>query len=156
MSELINDIRVRCRLNILRLYPAHRQAQLSDRTDFDAWKAENVAYMQKLIDSGAEDIDEGWPDPKAHERKEGPTPAEAMLDELEATKEKLDATKPPEEIASFFDGKPHGIAAAEMLREINDLASLIQLGLATDEQRAKHTVLSRHAPYLRSKAVDLV
>jgi hypothetical protein len=89
------------------------------------------------------------------------TAAEAMLDELEAVKTKLDKRPvepegPPEEIAGFFEGKPHGMAAAELLQKINDLANLNALGLASDEQREEHTVLSRHAPYLRSKAVEVV
>ena len=105
--ERVNDIRVLCRLNILRLYPAHRQAALTDRTDFNAWKAENVAHMQKLIDSGTEDIDDGWPDPAAHERVE---PSEAPLDRTltnlekaqEALKPAVDA-EPPAAIAELFD-----------------------------------------------------
>jgi hypothetical protein len=61
--ERVNDIRVRCRLNILRLYPVHRQANAPNLADFEAWKAENVAHMQNLIDSGTDEIDEGWPCP---------------------------------------------------------------------------------------------
>ncbi|MEO0975962.1 MAG: hypothetical protein AAFY24_01835 [Pseudomonadota bacterium] len=64
--------------------------------------------------------------------------------------------QPPEELAGFFDGRPHGMAAQELLQEINDLANLIHLELATDDDREKHRILSRHAPYLRSKAVEVV
>ena len=154
MEERNHDIRVRCRLNILRLYPAHRQAALTDRTDFNAWKAENVAHLEKLMSDPEADIDEGWPDPAAWELK--PSPAAAMLDELESVKAKLDDTKPPEEIAGFFEGKPHGIAAAEMLKKLNDLTNLVMMNQASDKQREEQKILSRHAPYLRSKAVDLV
>lgn len=64
--------------------------------------------------------------------------------------------QPPEELAGFFDGKPHGMAAQELLKEINDLANLIHLELATDADREKHSILSRHAPYLRSKAIEVI
>jgi hypothetical protein len=154
MEERLNDIRVRCRLNILRLYPSHRQAQLNHREDFNAWKTANVEHKAFLEQHPDEDIDEGWPCP--HAWKARTDKVEAVIDELEEVKAKIDDTKPPEELAGFFDGKPHGIAAADMLRELNDLTNLVQMKLATDEQREKQRILSRHAPYLRSKAVDLV
>lgn len=154
MEERLNDIRTRCRLNILRLYPSYRQAQLNHHEDFTAWKAENVKHKTFLEQHPEEDIDEGWPCP--NEWKAITDKVEAVIDELEEVKAKIDDTKPPEELAGFFDGKPHGIAAADMLKELNDLTNLVQMNLASDEQREKQRILSRHAPYLRSKAVDLV
>jgi hypothetical protein len=105
MEQRSDDLRVRCRLNILRLYPAHRQATLTDRADFDAWRAENVAHMQVLAGSDA-DIDEGWPDPHTWEKRE-PTAADKMLDELEAVKAAIDShprhEEPPAAIADLID-----------------------------------------------------
>lgn len=36
---------------------------MANQADFDAWKAKNVAHMNALIESGTDEIDEGWPDP---------------------------------------------------------------------------------------------
>lgn len=162
MSEHFNDIRTRCRLNILRLYPAHRQAQLTDRTDFEAWKAENVAHMQKLIDSGTEEIDEDWPDPAKWKRRE-PSAAEAMLKEL---KDKIDERppaheEPPAEIAEDYEA--YGMDPDALLKKHAELSSWIadagrSLPPASDEQKALHARLNPHVPWLkqRSKAVDVL
>jgi len=155
MDEQTNDLHVRATLNICRLYPVWRQ---DGSEDCKAWISENKACLNEKIATlkagGDPQQDEGWPCPHAWKTKTDKV--ESVIDELEEVKAKIDDTKPPEELAGFFDGKPHGIAAADMLRELNDLTNLVQMKLATDEQREKQRILSRHAPYLRSKAVDLV
>lgn len=73
MASLFERAGIRCEQNILRLWPAWRQAELVDRKPwdrpaFEAWKAANVTHLQKLraaIVAGLlPDIDRGWPDPK--------------------------------------------------------------------------------------------
>ena len=81
-------IKIRCRLNIYRLYPDYRQANLAlggtdeEKAEFHAWVNANKAHMQHLIDTGAEGdaIDEGWPCPHTFKDYD-----------------------PPEDIADLFD-----------------------------------------------------
>lgn len=109
---------------------------------------ENVIYRDR-------DVIKHVPNPETEAR------LQEALAELEATKASVDErggedTEPPEEIAGFFDGKPHGMAAQELLEECTRLGHLVQMKLATPEQSDMHTVLLRHQPYLRSKAVEVI
>jgi DNA gyrase/topoisomerase IV subunit A len=150
MEERLNDIRVRCRLNILRLYPAHRQAALTDRTDFNAWKAKNVAHMQKLIASGTEEIDEGWPDPDAHETVAAPkkTNIEKAIEEQAET--------PPEAIADIYEA--YGMDPDALFKLHTDLTSKIAGNLATSDERALQSRLTPHVPWIkkRAKSIEVV
>lgn len=150
MEERTNDIRVRCRLNILRLYPAHRQAQLTDTTDFDAWKSENVAHMQKLLADPDADIDADWPDPNAWERQ---TAAASMLDELEAIQHKV-----PSFVSDFMrENEAHGAAASRLAREISDLDNKRFLQVYTEDDERKYQKLKRALSWFEARgAVEVV
>lgn len=71
MASLYHRAAKRCELNILRRYPAWRQAHLTeaDRPLFEAWKAANTEHLQALrgaiVEGDEPDIDRGWPDPEA-------------------------------------------------------------------------------------------
>ncbi len=145
MEERLNDIRVRCRLNILRLYPAHRQAQLTDRTDFNAWKAANVAHMAALIESGTEDIDDGWPDPDAHE-----TVAAPKKTNIEKAIEQNGKEEPPEAIADLFQtDRPFADQAQALWDKYNELTNKIMLSVADDSERAKHAKLQGELDWIK-------
>jgi len=158
MEQRTNDLRVRCRLNILRLYPAHKQAALTDRTDFDAWKAENVAHMQALAESGAEDIDDGWPDPKTWQKLE-PTAAESMLEQLESVKDAIDShprhVEPPAAIADLFHpDKPMAPQAKALRDKWLEIGHQIHRGEASADEIRKHERLSSEIQFLNSHAFD--
>jgi len=157
MEQRTNDLRVRCRLNILRLYPAHRQATLTDRADFDAWRAENVAHMQVLAESDGE-IDEGWPDPHTWEKRE-PTAADKMLDELEAVKAAIDShprhVEPPAAIADLFmPDKPMAPQAKALRDKWLEIGHQIHRGEASADEIRKHERLSSEIQFLNSHAFD--
>lgn len=94
----------RCRQNILRRYPAWRQANLTapDLPEFHAWKAENLAHLKTLraaiVTGGEPDIDREWPDPEqwqyqvppAAKAVPDPTAGEAVLGVLEDAKAQVD------------------------------------------------------------------
>ena len=67
MPSLYDRAGQRCRQNILKAYPAHRQAHLTadELPAFEAWKAVNVEHLKALRDAivagEAPDIDRGWP-----------------------------------------------------------------------------------------------
>ena len=69
MPSLYDRAGHRCRQNILRAYPAHRQAHLTadDLPAFEAWKAVNIDHLKALRDAivagETPDIDRGWPVP---------------------------------------------------------------------------------------------
>ena len=111
----------RCEANILRVWPAWRQAHITDetRSEFEAWRAVNVAHLQDLRDDivkgGAPDIDRGWPDSEPTptlEQTEAPNDPPDLaerLEAMEAAKTKLDArpdapaySPPPPEIADLL------------------------------------------------------
>lgn len=151
MEQRANDIRVRCRLNILRLYPAHRQAALTDRTDFNAWKAKNVAHMDKLLANPELDQDEDWPDPKAHERVAAPKKTN-----IEKAIEQNGKEEPPEEIADIYEA--YGMSPERLFKLHTDLTSKIAGKMATEEDRALQARLTPHVPWIkqRAKSIEVV
>lgn len=70
MPSLFDRAGVRCEQNILRRWPAWRQAHMKpdERPAFWAWKAANVQHLESLrkaiVAGGEPDIDRGWPDPR--------------------------------------------------------------------------------------------
>ena len=86
----------------------------------------------------------------------GEAPTLPQADPEPAPAPEAEPEGPPEELAGFFEGKPHGMAAQELLDECTRLGHLVQMGQATKEQADKHTVLLRHQPYLRSAAVEVI
>jgi hypothetical protein len=73
MASLFERAGIRCEQNILRRWPAWRQAELDGqkpwaRPAFEAWKAANVDHLKALraaiVAGETPDIDRGWPDPK--------------------------------------------------------------------------------------------
>lgn len=109
MMSLYDRAARRCEQNILRRYPAWRQAHLTDSTRpfFDAWKANNVAHLQALRDQivkgGTPDIDRGWPDPlSAIQMPKAPmlTAAEFVAP-MEAIKARIDERRVPSVTASY-------------------------------------------------------
>ena len=85
MPSLYDRAGQRCEQNILRRYPAWRQANLTapDMPEFDAWKAENLAHLKKLraaiLTGASPDIDRDWPDPELW-RYQVPPPAKLVPD----------------------------------------------------------------------------
>jgi hypothetical protein len=150
MEERLNDIRVRCRLNILRLYPAHRQAALTDRTDFNAWKAKNVAHMNALITSGAEEIDEGWPDPANWQKVAAPKKTN-----IEKAIEQNGKEEPPEAIADLFKtDRPFAEQALALQRLWVKLGHQVQRGEASPEEIRKHERLSSEIEFINKHAFE--
>jgi hypothetical protein len=90
MTSLYFRAAKRCEQNILRVWPAWRQAHITDadRGEFEDWKAANVAHLRDLQDQivkgGEPDIDRGWPTGTVPEQPE-PEPAP----DAEAAKEAL-------------------------------------------------------------------
>jgi hypothetical protein len=150
MEQRANDIKVRCRLNILRLYPAHRQAALTDRTDFNAWKAKNVAHMDKLIANPELDQDEDWPDPKAHEPVAAPKKTN-----IEKAIEQNGKEEPPEAIADLFKtDRPFAEQALALQRLWVKLGHQVQRGEASPEERHKHERLSSEIEFINKHAFE--
>jgi hypothetical protein len=150
MDQRTSDIRVRARLNILRLYPAHRQAALTDRTDFNAWKAKNVAHMTALIESGTDEIDQGWPDPAAHE-----TVAAPKKTNIEKAIDQNGKEEPPEAIADLFKtDRPFAEQALALQRLWVKLGHQVQRGEASPEERHKHERLSSEIEFINKHAFE--
>lgn len=91
MTSLYFRAAKRCEQNILRVWPAWRQAHITDadRGDFEDWKAVNVAHLRALQDQivkgGEPDIDRGWPTGSIPEQPV-PEPAPAPVADPEEAK----------------------------------------------------------------------
>ena len=149
MKQRLNDLRTRCRLNILRLYPAHRQAALTDRTDFNAWKSANVAHMEALQAEPSLDQDEGWPDPATWKPIAAPKKTN-----IERAIEENTENKPPEEIADIYNA--YGMDPDSLFKLHTDLTSKIAGGLpVSDDERALQSRLTPHVPWIKKRAKSI-
>jgi hypothetical protein len=142
MEQRLTDIRTYARLNILRLYPAHKQSGLTDRTDLDAWIAANREHMNVLAADESLEIDEGWPCPHEWQTVEGPK--KCNLEQA------IDEAQPPEEIADIYEA--YGMDPHTLFKLHTDLTSKIAGKLATDDERALQIRLTPHVPWLKKRA----
>lgn len=140
MVSLYDRAGQRCEQNILRRYPAWRQANLTeaDRPEFDAWVQWNKAHLSSLRDQivrgETPDIDRGWPTGTAPAFlvPEGPKPS--VVEVMESAKQAIDrvAERREPEIRASYSFKPEFLA--EEAQEGEDLKATDMRLLQTYEQ----------------------
>lgn len=105
MDSIIEDIDVLTKYSVWRLFPEYKQTNIArdgsiqEKEKLQSWIDLNKAHgfnlkveIQSAEDPSTVDISENWPDPDKFLRDFQPNEraSESMLEELEATKEKLD------------------------------------------------------------------
>ncbi|MEL6859310.1 MAG: hypothetical protein AAFO74_13065 [Pseudomonadota bacterium] len=180
--DLVRRVRLECRSQIEQHFPPYRQLNalreailgLRDGREtleqHEAWIAAckdacdvHEANIAELSDDmiASYDVFSGWPKYDGRKRRKMRDP----IASLEAVQHKLDAREveakpeePPAEIADLFESDAYGMEAERLFKLHTDLTSKIVGNMpVTDAERALHSRLTPHVPWLKSRgAVEVL